>query len=241
MRAVWSPWSKYFRGQAGYTVWWDQTVLPGERFATVIGAQLEKSSCVIVAWSALSIKSDWVRDEAEQGRRRNVLVALRLDGTSVPLGFRQIQTEDLTGWTGDPEDRRIQRVMAGVARLVPQASAAVASPPVAATAKVERRNGIATLKIVVDGRKFAPFVREQPDLDGITAARRSSDAGTFENDQDYMQFVLSKWVEPYDDLEAALLDHNKHYPHNPVSSLDELIQAVVDRAVKSYRKQYGVG
>jgi hypothetical protein len=50
--------------------------------------------------------------------------------------------------------------------------------------------------------------------------------------------VLTKWAEAYDSLQAALLDHNRHYPDDLVSSVEALVQAVTDRAVTSYRRQH---
>ena len=55
---------------------------------------------MIVLWSAASIESDWVRDEAAQGRDRHRLVPLSLDGSRAPLGFRQYQVIDLSHWHG---------------------------------------------------------------------------------------------------------------------------------------------
>ena len=77
---------------AGYTVWWDGTLSPGERFAISTDTALENARAVVVLWSAKSIGSHWVHDEATRGRDRGCLVPLSIDGSKPPLGFRQFQT-----------------------------------------------------------------------------------------------------------------------------------------------------
>lgn len=77
---------------AGYPVWWDGMLSPGERFANSTEAALESARAVVVLWSAKSIASHWVHDEATRGRDRGCLVPLSVDGSKPPLGFRQFQT-----------------------------------------------------------------------------------------------------------------------------------------------------
>jgi TolB-like protein len=60
------------------------------------------------------VASHWVRDEAQRGRERGCLVPLSLDGTMAPLGFRQFQLLDISGWSGDPGDALAGRILAGV-------------------------------------------------------------------------------------------------------------------------------
>jgi len=102
-------------GSAGYTVWWDALIEGGAAFARTINVALDKADAVIVLWSATSIDSDWVCDEAASGRDRKRLVPLSLDGTLPPLGFRQYHAIDLSHWkgrAGDPEIAAIERAIA---------------------------------------------------------------------------------------------------------------------------------
>src|SRR5690348_12180846 len=102
---------------AGYTIWWDALIEGGEAYSRSIAEALEKADAVIVLWSARSIESDWVRDEAAQGRERHRLVPLSIDGSMPPLGFRQYQVIDLTHWHGrrsGPEFAAIDRAIEGV-------------------------------------------------------------------------------------------------------------------------------
>ena len=102
-------------GVAGYTVWWDALIEGGAGFARTINVALDKADAVIVLWSATSIESDWVCDEAASGRDRKRLVPLSLDGTLPPLGFRQYHAIDLSHWkgrVGDPKMAAIERAIA---------------------------------------------------------------------------------------------------------------------------------
>jgi hypothetical protein len=116
----------------GLSVWWDPCLVAGERWDEVISREIERANCIVVAWSSSSIHATWVRDEAETGRDREILVPFSIDGARPPLGFRRFQTPDLTSWAGDAEDPRIRQLVAGVLRLVRDAADAddgTAVPP----------------------------------------------------------------------------------------------------------------
>lgn len=85
---------------SGYDVWWDALIEGGAQFSKRIREALDRADAVMVLWSATSIDSDWVCDEAAQGRDRHRLVPISLDGSMPPLGFRQYQTIDLSRWKG---------------------------------------------------------------------------------------------------------------------------------------------
>jgi hypothetical protein len=63
----------------GIAVWWDNDIEPGERFRDAIDNVLEKSSCVVVIWTKISVESDWVRSEADEPMKRGVLIPVLLD------------------------------------------------------------------------------------------------------------------------------------------------------------------
>jgi TIR domain len=77
---------------SGWTVWWDHDLLGGEDYDTVIERELDVAKCVIVIWSALSVKSRNVRDEAKNALNRNVLVPVTFDNTEPPIGFGMTHT-----------------------------------------------------------------------------------------------------------------------------------------------------
>ena len=82
--------------RAGFDVWWDGLIPSGERFSAKIGEALENSKAVVVLWSASSGGSNWVQDEAAFGRDRQRLVPISIDGSEPPLGFRQLQSVDVS-------------------------------------------------------------------------------------------------------------------------------------------------
>ena len=75
----------------GRSVFWDRTILPGNRFAEVIERELHTARCIVVLWTQNSVKSDWVLDEATLARKRRVLVPVTIGPVEPPFGFRQIQ------------------------------------------------------------------------------------------------------------------------------------------------------
>jgi TolB-like protein/Tfp pilus assembly protein PilF len=96
--------------QRDFTVWWDELIEGGSRFARSIDEALDAADAVVVLWSTNSVESDWVRDEATHARDRHRLVPLSLDGTKPPLGFRQYQIIDLTHWRGRPDAPQMEAV-----------------------------------------------------------------------------------------------------------------------------------
>ena len=88
----------------GWSVWWDQHISVGMRFPEVIERELTAARCVIALWSTAAIRSPWVREEAEDGLYRHILVPAMIETVRLPLGFRTVQTADLIGWAGDQND-----------------------------------------------------------------------------------------------------------------------------------------
>ena len=87
---------------AGFSVWWDRHIHGGLNFGDEIQRQLNAARIVVVLWSADSLDSTYVRDEAQQARDEKKLIPVRLDNVQPPLGFRQTQSLDFGGWNGEP-------------------------------------------------------------------------------------------------------------------------------------------
>jgi TolB-like protein/tetratricopeptide (TPR) repeat protein len=102
---------------AGISVWWDRHIRGGAEFGTEIEAQLTTAKAVIVIWSARSVESAWVRDEASYARDQKRLVPLRVDASQPPLGFRQMQTLDFNGWKGNVASEPFADLMSALEHL----------------------------------------------------------------------------------------------------------------------------
>ncbi|MGH8613861.1 MAG: SUMF1/EgtB/PvdO family nonheme iron enzyme [Gammaproteobacteria bacterium] len=102
----------------GWSVFWDREIPAGKTWRQVISAALRQAHCVIVAWSEASIQSDWVCEEAEEGRARNILVPVFFDEVNPPLGFREIQAARLVGWDGGPNAAAFRQLVSDVAGIL---------------------------------------------------------------------------------------------------------------------------
>jgi hypothetical protein len=102
----------------GYSVWWDWDLLVGKRYRETIDSELQSCRAAVVVWSQHSVQSDFVRDEAEEAQQRNILVPILKEMVRPPAGFRQIQTADLSTWTGGGAHAEFRRVMKGIGCMV---------------------------------------------------------------------------------------------------------------------------
>jgi hypothetical protein len=107
----------------GWSVWWDRTIPFGRRYDEIIANAIAGARCIIVLWSKTSIVSDWVREEAEQGRKRGILIPVLIENVEPPMGFRLFQTAELFAWNG--------KRTAPVFRKLLDDIAAVLGPPLA--------------------------------------------------------------------------------------------------------------
>lgn len=87
---------KLVRGleEAGLTVWWDRGLPGGESWRANIQSALEKASCVVVAWTKMSVgpTGDFVRDEAGEAKLRGIFVPLFLSrGYGHPLDLAKFK------------------------------------------------------------------------------------------------------------------------------------------------------
>jgi hypothetical protein len=95
----------------GETVWWDRSVPPGKTFDEVIEEALERAHAVVVLWSASSVRSNWMRAEADEAFRRGLLVPVLIEEIRPPLAFRRIEAAELQGWTGEPDTPELQQLL----------------------------------------------------------------------------------------------------------------------------------
>jgi formylglycine-generating enzyme required for sulfatase activity len=104
--------------QQGWSVFWDMTIPPGKTWHQILGSELDQAQCVVVCWSNASIQSDWVREEAEEGRQRRILIPVLFEPVRPPLGFRSIQTVDFIDWAGNSDAPVFQGLIQAVADIL---------------------------------------------------------------------------------------------------------------------------
>ena len=86
----------HFLVESGYHVWWDYELVGGVKFRSKIKAELDAAKAAIVIWTPNSVESEWVIEEADDAKSSKKLLPVRvpeLDYKSIPLGFRQFQTD----------------------------------------------------------------------------------------------------------------------------------------------------
>ena len=114
----------------GWTVWLDTDLLAGERLQPAIRAALDGARCVVVAWSKLSMASDWVLDEADVARRKSKLIPIWLDSEdNVPLGFRGIIARDFSKWAGDRRAPEFLQLCASIQKALGEPNSPPPPPP----------------------------------------------------------------------------------------------------------------
>lgn len=83
----------------GWTVFWDhKSIHTGQHWHRNISETISSSRCVVVAWSKHSVHSDYVLEEAMNGKSRHVLLPIKIDALDPPFGFAMLQTGDFVGW-----------------------------------------------------------------------------------------------------------------------------------------------
>jgi TIR domain len=135
-------------GTQGWSVWWDRHIVAGQTFDEVIERELTSARSVVTLWSASSIASEWVRNEAAVAAERGVLVPALIDRVALPLEFRRKQTVDLVGWDGSTSHEGFQALCRGITASV---SGEVTSPREVTTSHrehVSRTKWFATAGIV---------------------------------------------------------------------------------------------
>lgn len=105
-------------GARGWSIWWDREIPLGKSFDEVIEKALADAQCVVVLWSAVSIASDWVRNEASEAKRRGILIPVFIEPVEAPLAFRLLNGADLRDWRGDPEESEFKRLVERIAELL---------------------------------------------------------------------------------------------------------------------------
>jgi hypothetical protein len=115
------------------TVWWDPHIGHGDPWPDALRRALAEARCVVVVWTRHSVESDWVWNEANEGKNRRILVPVLMDDVEVPFGFHHLQSARLQRWGGSPDDPEVKALLRSVSQRVgpsPQPPSAAPEAPV---------------------------------------------------------------------------------------------------------------
>jgi hypothetical protein len=107
-----------FLESKGWSVWWDRQIPIGEKYDAVIEKELHNAACVLVIWTAKSVSSEWVKNEADDAARRDVLVPVVLESVSIPLAFRRIESAMLIGWQGEEDHPELELLINSITAII---------------------------------------------------------------------------------------------------------------------------
>lgn len=131
---------------SGFSVWFDEKLPAHRAYSDVIEEELEAASAVLVLWSTDSVRSQWVRSEANRARETGRLVQARIDNARLPMPFDQIQCVDLSVWTSEPDAPGWRSALRSIATLTGAKEANTACGPARGLA---RRSVISRRSVLV--------------------------------------------------------------------------------------------
>lgn len=104
--------------ERGLSIFWDRSIPAGKTWWQAIGRALKSSRAVVVLWSRTAVQSTWVYEEADDGRKRGILVPVFIDPVLPPIGLRSVQAVDLCGWDGSKSDPAFQKLLADIGAVI---------------------------------------------------------------------------------------------------------------------------
>jgi hypothetical protein len=148
-----------------WTVFWDRNIQTGKPFDIVIEQQIDAAKCVIVLWSRHSVPSTWVRSEAREGARREILHPVLIDDVTMPLEFRHLQAANLTDWKAGAAHEECDRLFADIELVV---TGVRPTPPPPDPGPKRRRVGRLILGSLTAAALVGVLARVRPLVLGIT-------------------------------------------------------------------------
>lgn len=95
----------------GWSVWYDRGLQTSEEYDERIERELDAALCVVVVWSAASVKSKWVRAEAAEADNQGKLIPVTFDPDVVPpMRFRQLNVAQLSSTSLEMGDDALRLV-----------------------------------------------------------------------------------------------------------------------------------
>lgn len=100
--------------EEGWQVFIDRQTLVGRKWHKEIERELHTARAVVVLWSATSRDSDFVLEEAEYAKRKDILFPAFIERVECPYGFGRIQTADLVEWNRQMEHAGLVQLLASL-------------------------------------------------------------------------------------------------------------------------------
>ena len=107
--------------ERGFTVWWDSRIETGRNWMTCIKRALDAAGCIVVLWTPQSVGRDGIylseiiTAEAEEGRRKNILLPVRMQNGPRPWLHELRNEEDLSNWQSNVDDPALDRLAGRIA------------------------------------------------------------------------------------------------------------------------------
>ncbi len=205
----------------GRNVFWDRVIPVGESFHDVIERAIDESRCMVVLWSQHAVGSNWVRNEAEEGERRGMLVPAQLEPSAIPLAFRHLQTADLSDWTPNQAHQQFEQLLTSIERVLDaepskakprQSYRPVVAKPVRAVHSVRRTIAITlavlviTVVAVVGVNAYLEWDDARNAKHALNVMRESAEEGLVDN-----QLTLGDWYAQGNIVEKNAAEAMKWY------------------------------
>lgn len=104
----------------GYRVWWHEDIQCGSEWHSELDRVVGEAACIVVLWSAESLRSDWVRHEASQAIALRRYVPAKIAAIEIPRPFDPIQAADLSDWSGQPDHPGLVSLAQQIGKTVPR-------------------------------------------------------------------------------------------------------------------------
>jgi hypothetical protein len=114
------PWVEQFAkvlAIRGWSVWWDRQIPTGGSFNAVIRQEIRAAKCAIVVWSEHSVDSEWVQAEADEAKKQEKYLPIRIDESEIPLGFTQRTFQSLVDWKSGADHPGFSQLLKDIERL----------------------------------------------------------------------------------------------------------------------------
>lgn len=151
--------------ERGFTVWWDSRIETGENWITLIKRALDAAGCIVVLWTPQSVGPDGiylsevVTAEAEQGRRKNILLPVRMQNGPRPWLHELRNEEDFSNWNNNVDDPALDRLAGRIATFCGERTPPKPSE-LAAWLRAEEANNADAYRQFVDAFPQSRFARE---------------------------------------------------------------------------------